>query len=596
MKPISLTMTAFGPYSGTETVDFTRFDGKGIFLITGDTGSGKSTLFDAITYALYGEPSGELRTGASLRSDYADPSVKTSVTLVFEYRGRRYVVERRLAYMRGKQRGDGTTQEPAYARLELPDGTSENKDRPVTERITSIIGVDRGQFKQIAMIAQGEFRRLMSDKVSEKGEIFSRLFGTGVIGEFTAELKKSADEAKNSLSACDAAVRAALSQADCGADNDRLSALADGDIADEYIGEAVGIIREQISRDEALAREDEEKLSGLGEKRVSLEKRLQMAEIDNKALDELDALRAEAAGIEAGREKLDSDRSALIRAETARDAARPAKERRDMAARALADKEEQVRRAEAELARLKMSETRIAEKLAEAKEAYDKASPGQAVVNEIDACMPRYDELERLEKSLKEAEERLKKLGDERNGSSARLETITGRREDCEKRLNELDGADVDAVRAENALEKAKDRAEALSALKGDADKYMSARKLSDAMTCEYEKAEAEYSGASAEYDRLNLLYLRGQAGLLAVSLKEGERCPVCGSREHPSPAVPSHDMPDEEGLKKAARNRDKFESRLRGAAASRAQTKGTADSLRASLISSAVRVIGGDL
>ena len=148
MRPLKLTMSAFGPYAGTETVDFDRLGASGLYLITGDTGAGKTTIFDAITFALYGRPSGQNREAGMLRSKYADECARTRVVLEFLNGGKEYTVERALACRRPRKRGDGYTDDPPYAELTMPDGSRENRSlQAVTDKITEILGIGRDQFR-----------------------------------------------------------------------------------------------------------------------------------------------------------------------------------------------------------------------------------------------------------------------------------------------------------------------------------------------------------------------------------------------------------------------------------------------------------------
>ena len=155
MRPIKLIISAFGPYAECETIDFEKLGNKGLYLITGDTGAGKTTIFDAITYVLYGKSSGKTRSSSMLRSKYAKPDVPTFVKMEFEYRNKKYVIERNPEYERPKIHGEGTTTQGANATLIYPD-----KDTPVTGSsnvtvaINELIGLDYEQFTQIAMIAQ----------------------------------------------------------------------------------------------------------------------------------------------------------------------------------------------------------------------------------------------------------------------------------------------------------------------------------------------------------------------------------------------------------------------------------------------------------
>ena len=156
MRPLKLVMSAFGPYAGRTEVDFDSLGTGGIYLITGDTGAGKTTIFDAVTFALYGEASGENRDAGMLRSKYAQPQTPTNVELTFLYSGKEYTVKRNPEYIRPKARGEGFTTEKAAAYLYYPDGRVISKQKDVNKAVIEIMGVDRTQFTQIAMIAQGD--------------------------------------------------------------------------------------------------------------------------------------------------------------------------------------------------------------------------------------------------------------------------------------------------------------------------------------------------------------------------------------------------------------------------------------------------------
>ena len=204
MRPCTLSMTAFGPYAGTETVDFEKFGEKGLFLITGDTGAGKTTIFDGISFALYGEASGSVRDPESLRSGFAGADVETSVTLRFLYGGKSYSVTRSPRYERKKKNGEGTTIHPATAELTLPDGSVVTSIKSVNERLESIIGLTAQQFSQVAMIAQGDFQKLLLAESKDRQKIFTTLFSTENFSKFTELLRKKEGEAraeKESLSA-----------------------------------------------------------------------------------------------------------------------------------------------------------------------------------------------------------------------------------------------------------------------------------------------------------------------------------------------------------------------------------------------------------
>ena len=157
MRPLKLTLSAFGPYAAETVLDLAQLGRGGLYLVTGDTGAGKTTLFDAITYALYDHSSGGVREGAMLRSKYAEPGTPTFVELEFEVRGQRFTVRRNPEYLRPKARGEGFTTEKADACLTYADGRPPvTRAKDVTAAVVDIIGLDYNQFSQIAMIAQGQ--------------------------------------------------------------------------------------------------------------------------------------------------------------------------------------------------------------------------------------------------------------------------------------------------------------------------------------------------------------------------------------------------------------------------------------------------------
>ena len=161
MRPLKLVLSAFGPYAGLTELELSRLGSGGLYLITGDTGAGKTTIFDAITFALFGEASGENREASMLRSKYARPDTPTFVALTFRSGSQEYRVRRNPEYQRPKARGEGFTAEKAGAELHLPDGKVIAKLTDVNRAIVDILGMDRGQFTQIAMIAQGDFLKLL---------------------------------------------------------------------------------------------------------------------------------------------------------------------------------------------------------------------------------------------------------------------------------------------------------------------------------------------------------------------------------------------------------------------------------------------------
>ena len=200
MRPLKLTMSAFGPYAGVMKLDFETLGTCGLYLITGDTGAGKTTIFDAISFALFGEASGGNREPGMLRSKYADPSTPTEVTLTFRYAGKEYTITRNPEYIKpktkGKDKGDAMTKQTAGATLTYPDGHLVTKPKEVNTAIRDILGLDREQFAQVAMIAQGDFLKLLLADTKERQKIFRNIFHTNLYVELQDQLSKQASKVK----------------------------------------------------------------------------------------------------------------------------------------------------------------------------------------------------------------------------------------------------------------------------------------------------------------------------------------------------------------------------------------------------------------
>ena len=189
MRPLKLTLSAFGPYADKVVLDLEQLGKSGLYLITGDTGAGKTSIFDAITFALYGKPSGNNKSVSMFRSKYAKPETRTYVELEFEYNEKKYSVKRNPEYLRPKAKGEGTTSEKAWAELNYPDGRIVSGNTAVTNAVEKILGIDREQYSQIAMIAQGDFLRLLLAGTNEREEIFQKIFNTGRYRILQDELK-----------------------------------------------------------------------------------------------------------------------------------------------------------------------------------------------------------------------------------------------------------------------------------------------------------------------------------------------------------------------------------------------------------------------
>ena len=214
MKPDRLILSAFGPFAGCTELSFEALGAGGVFLIAGDTGAGKTTIFDAISFALYGEASGGRgrRSGRSFRSDYAAPGQETYVELVFTQRGGTYTVRRSPEYTRPKKRGQGEITVPPQASLTEPDGTVLARLEQVNARVREIIGLDRDQFAQTVMIAQGDFLRILNASSKDRKALFQKLFHTGLYAQLQERLRQETGKLQDEAAGYAAAIAAARGQ------------------------------------------------------------------------------------------------------------------------------------------------------------------------------------------------------------------------------------------------------------------------------------------------------------------------------------------------------------------------------------------------
>ena len=222
MRPIKLTVSAFGPYAGRTVLDLDKLGANGLYLITGDTGAGKTTIFDAITYALYGEASGDNREPSMFRSKYAEADTPTEVELVFSYAEKTYTVKRNPEYDRPKSRGDGFTTQKAEAQLQYPDGRVVTKQRDVDNAIRDIMCINRSQFLQIAMIAQGDFLKLLLAPTEDRKKIFRQIFKTQLYQDLQDRLKRESGQLNDKCEAARSSIKQYIDGISCD-ENDVLS-------------------------------------------------------------------------------------------------------------------------------------------------------------------------------------------------------------------------------------------------------------------------------------------------------------------------------------------------------------------------------------
>lgn len=521
MRPLKLTMSAFGPYAGQTTVDFDALGTTGLYLITGDTGAGKTTIFDAIAYALYGEASGETRESSMLRSKYAEPETPTFVELIFANGGKRYTVRRNPEYTRPKTRGTGTTVQKADAELTMPDGRVITKTREVTAAVTEVIGVDRAQFSRIAMIAQGEFRRLLLAQTDERKAIFRQIFRTG---KYLALQNRLKDDA------------AAL---------------------EKRCGELVAALR---STAETIGCDDPDALPD--------------AEDTDALLTALDAL------IDA-----DADTRAQTGTKHEQAKAQHARLLTDLGkAQAVEQARAELKAAEADLqqAQREQASARTALDTAEAKQP-DMEHLLQDIARLQDA-LSQYEQLDKQRAQAKAAREALEEKTAALEQARAQAQETEQTCKSAREQLAEQPKLAVAAEQTAQEQKAAEQRCKALTELDQQRKRCAELQKKLEAAQEKYTRAAEAAQAASAYYSALDRAYLDAQAGILARTLTPGQPCPVCGATEHPCPAAAPEQTPDAAARKRAKADSERAQRDAEACSAEAAALRGQLTAVREAL------------
>lgn len=497
MRPLRLTMSAFGPYAGEERIDFEKLGRSGLYLITGDTGAGKTTIFDAITYALYGEASGNNRENSMLRSKYAAPETPTYVELVFSYAEREYVLRRNPDYERPAKRGGGVTRQTAEAELICPDGRRVTKTREVTAAVREILGVDRNQFSQIAMIAQGDFLRLLLAETKERQEIFREIFHTGYYQTFQEMLKEDVRKLLNDCESKRQGIRQYLGGIRCGEDDlcvEDVKKAREGTLPTE---EALELL-------DRLVEKDAEELERVGDGLSSLDTALGMLNTQLGRAEELE--KAEQA---LEKTKTDLEKAAEI------------------------------------------MQTLDAE-LAGARARQPEADAISAKTAALEALLPEYDAREKILREYRNTGLQLQAENTALQTDSAAMELQVQRLEEMQAEQKTLETAGA----AREALLREKDSAETrgkqITAVLKTMDTAEDLKADLENAQRKYLAAMEKFEAAQQRYDAMNRAFLSEQAGVLAQTLKTDMPCPVCGATEHPHPAQLTADAPTEAQLKQA--------------------------------------------
>lgn len=503
MRPIKLVMSAFGPYAGKETLELDRLGENGLYLITGNTGAGKTSIFDAITYALYDRASGDVRDDSMLRSKYADDSTETYVELEFLCKEKIYKVRRSPAYTRKKVRGEGTTDQSAKAELYLPDGSIINKSKTeVTNKITEIIGVDRSQFLQIAMIAQGDFRKVLLADTDTRKKIFREIFKTHKFEAIQNRIKKEANDLDYEFKTV----------------RQNLLTYVEGIICDT--AERQAELKEKTGGKEVISQEIIDLLSS----------------IIADDLAENDGVVALLTDVEAKLEKTNAN----------------------------IGKAEGFAKNQAEYISKKASVPQKVAEYDEAKAKFDQATAQKSEIERyekeitlIENELPDYDLLDGLQKQVKALENSIALNQRSIAASKENADKIRQKIKDLKEKQKLLESAGLNKQKLETAKARTEEIKTKLKNLSQTIIIFEDTKKELKAAQSDFKAVMQNAVKLAEEYGDLNKRFLDGQAGVMASRLSEGQPCPVCGAIFHPHLAKTSTEVPTETELKKAKKSAD---------------------------------------
>ena len=502
MRPLKLTIAGFGPYALIQELDFSRLGTGGLYLITGDTGAGKTTIFDAITYALFGEASGDSREPSMLRSKYASADAPTYVELTFHHKDSTYTVKRIPGYTRAKSRGTGLTAQVATAELLCPDGHSVTKLKDVNQAIRDIIGLNREQFSQIAMISQGDFRKLLQAGTEERQKIFRDIFRTGFYVLLQSRLKDKAAEVGRETSDAARSIRQYVQGIACSEDSVHSPDVAKAKDGQMPMAEFREVLDAIVEEDAKAAEKLESELSTMGKELDAVKMQLTKAQGRQDTEKKLNAQLEKVPGLSARLEK----------AEAAWNAAKATEPRQDTLKEHLAVWKQQ---------------------------------------------LPEYDNLEQLKTQLEAAKKGLAQAEQDRETAQQNQNTLENEIKSLKAQHERLSGTEAQKVQLSAQKQQAADWKNKFTTLLSDIEGLTAEQNTLGKLQADLEAAMDISTRLLRIYNDKDTAFLREQAGIMASTLAEGMPCPVCGSVHHPSLAVLSESAPTEADVKAA---KEKYE------------------------------------
>ena len=532
MRPHTLILSAFGPFAGETKIDFTKFR-DGIFLISGETGAGKTTIFDGICFALYGEPSGSYRKQEMLRSDFAKDDIETKVIFSFSHKDEEYKIKRVPSYMRKSKRGGGMTRQAPEAVLYQGEEIVETGNSQVTARIEEILGMDRMQYQQISMIAQGEFLKLLYAKGKERSEIFRKIFGTGYLYEFQEKMKRRHLSCKYEYS----------------------------NIQDILLEQEESIY---IEKDE-LEYEIYKKY---------LKQKHQIPEFLNIVKEHQDRKQKEYEILKEQKEKVEQVwKDQQIVYSKMNDKTEEVKKMKSLIKELLEDEKE-----------VKRQQRIIKKEYNDIQKDVPKLRKKELLITQIEKQTKQYKELDNLVKKQESSQNAKQRYLDQRAEldrkkakeaqKEAEIVEFLNQSEEIEKQYDELQ---KEEFRLSSQSDKMKALCEDKKKYFEELDAYEKDKKIYERIRVERRKLKDRLSDWQDQYDC-------NQAGLLARTLEDGKPCPVCGSLTHPQIAGFEESDITQEMLKNLRKETEEIDQKYNTIFSKVKQKKGMVDTQRDNL------------
>lgn len=552
MRPLQVTIAAWGSYKDKVTVDFTRFEQGSLFLITGPTGAGKTTIFDAISFALFGDVSGKTREKGSLRSDFASSTEDTYVELRFEHKGHNYRVFRAPKYERAKKRGEGTTTSPEVAELYIEDQPPIVVINEVNRKVEEILGLTYNQFKQISMIAQGEFLELLVASSKDRVEILRNIFKTNqyeklqkALTEKSLQLAKELTEQGNRL---EEIVNSAILQSE---DEEILQPPYNYDAILQRLKESITEakksekdINERIHECEIIEKRAVEQITK-GEKILEDQRRLKVLEEEiTHLLNRKEEYQAKKEQVKRALQAKNVDvydkmyQTSVVQYQTAK------------------EKWEQIRRELDLLTPAFEEEKKQYEQLGEMEKTLLEQQMTQQKIN---SYLPIVEEIKSVSKQLKTATLGLDKIKGEQEALILVQKTNEERLQVSKQEWEKYENIEILIEQNKSSQERLLVQIANITELNQRYEALSQVLELKKQAIPGLNEAEQRYLTQKEQYDKKEVLYRRALIGIVARDLEDGKPCPVCGSTTHPVKATVEKEAPREQDLEEDKRQVEKL-------------------------------------